>query len=72
MEVFFMCKNDIIAQNVVRLRKEKKFSQEALAEACNLSARYIGDIERKKANITVDILEKLTIALKCTVEELIC
>lgn len=67
-----MCKNHIIAQNVVRLRKEKELSQEALAEACNLSTRYIGDIERQKANITVDILEKLTIALKCTVEELIC
>ncbi len=65
-------KTDIIAQNVFRLRKEKKLSQEALAEICNLSTRYIGNIERNGANITIDTLEKLTIALNCTVKDLIC
>ncbi len=65
-------KTDIIAQNVFRLRKEKKLSQEALAEICNLSTRYIGNIERNGANITIDTLEKLTLALNCTVKDLIC
>ena len=65
-------KADIIAQNVFRLRKEKKLSQEALAEICNLSTRYIGNIERNGANITIDTLEKLTLALNCTVKDLIC
>jgi len=36
----------ILAQNVVRLRRAKGLSQEALADVCGLHRTYVGSVER--------------------------
>ena len=40
------------------------YTQEQLAEKCDMSPRYISDIENSKGNIPVDTLEKLAKYLK--------
>ncbi len=40
------------------------YTQEQLAEECNLSPRYISDIENSQGNISVDTLENIAIVLK--------
>jgi transcriptional regulator with XRE-family HTH domain len=53
----------IIAENVRRLRKAKRLSQEALADVCGYHRTYIGGIERGERNITIATLEALAGAL---------
>lgn len=54
----------ILAANLIRLRKERGWTQEALAFECGLHRTYIGDIERHARNVTIDNIEKLAIALE--------
>lgn len=53
----------IVSANVKYYRHKNSFTQEKLAELCNLSARYISDIENVKGNIPVDTIEELAKAL---------
>lgn len=61
----------IFAYNVQHLRKEKKLSQEKLAEKAGLHRTYIGMIERSEKNITLLNIEKIAKALDTTVPELL-
>jgi len=54
----------ILAANLIRLRKERGWTQEALAFECGLHRTYIGDIERHARNVTIDNIEKLALALE--------
>lgn len=56
---------DIIAENVRRLRGTRAWSQEELAERCDLHRTYIGAIERGERNITVRTLYRIAEALGC-------
>ncbi len=60
-----------IAINVKRLRNFRRLSQEELADIAKVHRTYISLIERKKKIISVAILEKLAIALKVEIQELI-
>ena len=42
-----------------QLRKEKKMSQEQLAELSELNRPYISAIEQGKRNVSVEMIEKL-------------
>lgn len=48
-----------LGQNVVRLRKEKGWSQERLAFEAEVHRTYISEIERAKRNPTATMIEKL-------------
>lgn len=58
-------------KNVQRIRKEKKISQEKLAEYAGLHRTYIGMIERFERNITLINAEKVAHALGVNISELI-
>lgn len=60
-----------IADNIKRLREERGLSQEKLAAECGLHRTYIGMIERCEKNITVICLERIAIALKVDISDLI-
>ena len=48
-----------IAENIRRLRKSKKLSQEKLGELAECHRTYVSQLERGETNISVDRLERL-------------
>ncbi len=57
-------------ERVRELRKEKGFSQEALAFACDLDRTYIGGVERGERNISLLNIHKIADALGISAREL--
>jgi len=47
---------------VKSLREEKGFSIEYLANISNVDRNYISDIEKGQRNVSIEIIEKITIA----------
>lgn len=62
---------ETLALNLIRLRKQRGWTQEALAYECDLHRTYIGDIERHARNVTLDNIEKLAKALGVETWELL-
>ena len=62
---------NILANNVISLRKAQSLSQEQLAERCGLHRTYVGSIERGERNVTLSTLEVFAAALKVTVTQLL-
>ena len=54
---------ELLGKRIRSLRRMADLSQEQLAEKAGLSYKYLGEVERGKANVTVDILEKVATAL---------
>jgi len=48
-----------LGRRVRHFRMEKNLTQEEVAELCGLSTKYISDLERGKANVTVMVLDKV-------------
>jgi transcriptional regulator with XRE-family HTH domain len=55
---------DIVAINVRRLRHGRGWTQEDLAERAGLSTRYVGQIERAQASMTITVLGRIANALE--------
>lgn len=58
-----------VAKTIRKIRKQKQFSQEELAELANLDRTYISGVERNTRNITLDSLELIISALSISTEE---
>lgn len=56
-------------ERVRQLRKEKRMSQEELADKANLHRTYIGMIERAEKNVTLINIEKIAKALKVSIQD---
>ena len=52
------------------LRKEKKLSQQWLADKTGLHRTYISDIERGVKNVSVENIEKISIAFEVDIKDL--
>ena len=55
----------LLADNVVRLRTARGWTQAQLAQACGLTPSKIGEIEQARLNLTLATLEALTTGLAC-------
>jgi transcriptional regulator with XRE-family HTH domain len=53
----------LLAENLIRLRREKGWSQEALAFEAGLHRTFVAHVERQVRNISLDNLERLALAL---------
>lgn len=54
----------VLGANIKFYRYMQGYTQEQLAEKCNLSPRYISDIENSNGNIPIDTLENMATILK--------
>lgn len=62
----------LIAVNLERIRKEKKYSLEKVSKLSGLSLNTVAKIESgKNINPTIDTLQKLASALEVGVDDLI-
>jgi transcriptional regulator with XRE-family HTH domain len=60
-----------LGQMIRRLRREKRLTQEDLAELASVNAKYLGDVELGKANPTLLILLKVSSALGLEMSDLL-
>ena len=60
-----------LAANMKRLRKERGWSQEALADEAGLDRTYISGIERVVKNPTITVVERIAVALACPLGKLL-
>lgn len=60
----------LFGQRLYQLRKRKGFTQKQLANALQVSDRFIGRMERGKSGPSFDTLEKLADALEVPVASL--
>jgi transcriptional regulator with XRE-family HTH domain len=56
-------------KRLYQLRKERKMSQENLAELSELNRPYISAIEQGKRNISLEVIEKLAQALNIEINQ---
>lgn len=54
----------LVIDNIKRIRKEKRITQEKLAEACNTATSYIGLMEIYRHTPKLSTIEKIACALE--------
>ena len=59
-----------LGMRIKYLRQKCKWSQEDLALNSNINRNYISDLENGRRNPSLEILERITVALGITLEEL--
>ena len=62
---------ELLAMNIVRLRKERGWSQEDLALESGLHRTFVAHVERQVRNISIDNIERLANALQIDVHVLL-
>lgn len=60
-----------LAVNMKRLRKERGWSQEALADEAGLDRTYISGIERVVRNPTILVVDRIAKSLECRFGDLL-
>ena len=53
-----------VGQRIKELRHKLELSQEALANKANVDRTYMTDVENGRRNISVEVLERIIIALE--------
>lgn len=59
----------LVAWNLRRIRVDRGISQEALAHESGIDRAYVGGLERKSHNPTIDLLERLAATLDANIAE---
>jgi transcriptional regulator with XRE-family HTH domain len=62
---------DILAHNLKRLRMDRGFSQEELADRADIDRTYVSSLERSVYAVGIDVLDRLANALGVTAAELL-
>jgi transcriptional regulator with XRE-family HTH domain len=65
-----MDKKGLLGKRIREIRKRQRLSQERLAERAGISAQYVSNIERGKENPTLDLLLRLSEALRVSLGQL--
>jgi transcriptional regulator with XRE-family HTH domain len=60
-----------VGLNLQKLRRERGFSQEELADRANIHQTYLSGVERGKRNPTVTVLQRIADALGADIEDLV-
>lgn len=62
---------EVLAVNLIRLRGERQWSQEALAFEAGLHRTFVAHVERRVRNISLDNVERLAQAFGLEAHELL-
>ncbi len=62
---------DRLRLNMRRLRQDKGWSQEELAHRAGMHRTYVSDLERSARNPSIELIDKLAVALGVPVGELL-
>jgi len=60
----------IFSNNVRKYRIKQNLSREELAEKAGVHRTYIGSVERGERNITINVMEKICVALEIPITDL--
>lgn len=60
-----------LARNVLRTRKSRGLSQEALAHAAGIDRTWLSKLETTKAAVSVDVIDKIARALEVEPSQLL-
>ena len=60
----------ILAANIRRLRRERGWSQETLADRAGIHRTYLGSVERGERNVAIDNICRIALALGVDPREL--
>lgn len=60
-----------LAANLRAARKEQQISQEELADRAEIDRSFVGSVERSERNISLDNIERLSVALGMDVADLL-
>lgn len=60
----------LLGKRIRELRRELKYTQDGLAEKVGISGKYLGEVERGEANVSVQILGGIAMALGVLVQDL--
>lgn len=63
--------SETLSEKLLQYADKNSISQEALAEKCNVSTRYIGNIIRRHQIPTIDVFEKICEGLDMTPDKLL-
>lgn len=66
----FLRERIVLGKTIERLRKERKMTQEDLADKADINVSYLAKIENGYINTTVRYMIKLSRGLKISVKEL--
>ena len=55
---------EVFGSNVRRVRRERGMTLEALAHDADLAYSYVGEMERGRRNPSLDVVERIALALK--------
>ena len=61
----------VLGESIRRYRKRAGLSQEKLAELADLHHNYVGEIERGEKAVSIDVLMKLSQALRVRLRTLV-
>lgn len=61
-----------LAANIKRIRAERKWSQDDFAGEVEIHRTYVNHIEQLKRSPTIDVIEKMMLALDVPVTDLLC
>jgi transcriptional regulator with XRE-family HTH domain len=61
----------IFGANVRRLRIERGLTQQDLAHRAEISVRFLSSIEHGRENVTLSVIERITVALGVGVTDLL-
>lgn len=61
----------VFGANLRRAREARGLSQEALGAAANMHRTAVGAVERGEANVTIDNMERLAVAVEVDLSELL-
>lgn len=59
-----------LGERILEVRKQKSLSQEKLALKANIDRAYMHLIEKGKTNVSIELIEKIAIALEIDIKYL--